>query len=354
MSLVFILRFRFKALGAFAAPVTFLVIGYAAMQSKEVRELMPALRSGWLGLHVSTAIIAYGSFGVCFVLSLIFLLRARVQQGSFLDQHLPDREKLDAISYRASALGLLFLTFTILSGAIWAERAWGSYWSWDPKETWSLVTWIVYAAYLHLRLRRGYILDYLEQDPYLVNIYEGFGFSKEYGSARGHSYTLEDVAATQRPHPKANCLTCKTPNLAKMVQDQGVGVYSMPFDEVMALMEEDVSCYTCHGNDAGSSGKLTVTHTYVTTALDENASAIDPATLSCGQCHIEYYFTPSDSETMMPYHSVAEMTPEAIYAYYEAMGFSDWTQPSTGTKLLKAQHPEMETFLQGKHAALVP
>ena len=201
--------------------------------------------------------------------------------------------------------------------------------------------------------KNSYILDYLEQDPYLVNIYEGFGFSKEYGSARGHSYTLEDVAATQRPHPKANCLTCKTPNLAKMVQDQGVGVYSMPFDEVMALMEEDVSCYTCHGNDAGSSGKLTVTHTYVTTALGENASAIDPATLSCGQCHIEYYFTTSDSETMMPYHSVAEMTPEAIYAYYEAMGFSDWTQPSTGTKLLKAQHPEMETFLQGKHAALL-
>ncbi|MBQ4452176.1 MAG: c-type cytochrome biogenesis protein CcsB [Clostridia bacterium] len=156
VSLVFILRFRFKALGAFAAPVTFLVIGYAAMQSKAVRELMPALRSGWLGLHVSTAIIAYGSFGVCFVLSLIFLLRARAQQGSFLDQHLPDREKLDVISYRASALGLLFLTFTILSGAIWAERAWGSYWSWDPKETWSLVTWIVYAAYLHLRLRRGW------------------------------------------------------------------------------------------------------------------------------------------------------------------------------------------------------
>ena len=156
VSLVFILRFRFKALGAFAAPVTFLVIGYAAMQSKEVRELMPALRSGWLGFHVSTAIIAYGAFGVCFVLSLIFLMRSRVQAGSFLDAHIPGREKLDMISYRASALGLLFLTFTILTGAIWAERAWGSYWSWDPKETWSLVTWIVYAAYLHLRLRRGW------------------------------------------------------------------------------------------------------------------------------------------------------------------------------------------------------
>ena len=73
VSLVFILKFRFSMLGVFASPVIFLVIGYAAMQSKEVKELMPALRSNWLGFHVSTAIIAYGAFGVSFVLSLIFL-----------------------------------------------------------------------------------------------------------------------------------------------------------------------------------------------------------------------------------------------------------------------------------------
>ena len=199
----------------------------------------------------------------------------------------------------------------------------------------------------------SYVTDYLEQDPYLVNIYEGYGFAKDYGSARGHAYTLEDVADTQRPHPKANCLTCKTPNFAKLVNDQGVGVYSMPFDEVMALMEEDISCYTCHGNDAGNAGALVVTHSYVNTALGGNVSQIDPATLSCGQCHIEYYFTPEESETMMPYHSVEEMTPAAILAYYNGMGFSDWTQESTGAHMLKAQHPEMETYLQGKHAALL-
>ena len=153
VSLIFILRFRFPVLGAFAAPVIFLMIGYAAMQSKEVKELMPALRSNWLGFHVSTAIIAYGSFGVSFVLSVIFLLRDRLKEKGFLDQHIPNKEKLDTISYRSVALGLLFLTFTIVTGAIWAERAWGSYWSWDPKETWSLVTWIIYAIYLHQRLR---------------------------------------------------------------------------------------------------------------------------------------------------------------------------------------------------------
>ena len=201
--------------------------------------------------------------------------------------------------------------------------------------------------------KNSYIVDYLDQDPYLKNIYEGFGFAKEYGSARGHEYTLEDVAKTARPHPLANCLTCKTPNFAKLVNDQGVGVYTMPFDEAMALMEESVSCYTCHGNEAGNKGELVVTHSYVNTALGENVGKIDPATLSCGQCHIEYYFTPADKETMMPYSSVEEMTPEAILAYYDAMDFADWTQESTGAKLLKAQHPEMETYLAGKHAKLL-
>ena len=197
------------------------------------------------------------------------------------------------------------------------------------------------------------IIDYLEQDPYLVNIYEGYGFAKDYGSARGHTYTLEDVADTERPHPMANCLTCKTPNFTKKVQDEGVSVYTMPFDEVMAEMEEPISCYNCHGNDAGNGGQITITHTYVTEALGENVNTIDPSTLSCGQCHIEYYFTPENKEAMMPYSSVEEMTPEAILAYYDAMDYSDWTQPSTGAKLLKAQHPEMETFLQGPHAGLL-
>ena len=156
LGMIFILRFKFHVMGAFISPVVFLMIGYAAMQSKEVRELMPALRSGWLGFHVSTAIIAYGAFGVSFVLGIIFLLRDKLREHGFLDQHIPDKQKLDLIEYRSVALGMLFLSFTIITGAIWAERAWGSYWSWDPKETWSLVTWIIYAIYLHLRIRRGY------------------------------------------------------------------------------------------------------------------------------------------------------------------------------------------------------
>ena len=147
VSLIFIHKYRFPALGIGAAPVIFLIIGYAAMQSREVRELMPALRSNWLAFHVSTAIISYGAFGVSFAVGIMFLLREKLKEGSYWDQHIPSLQKLDQI---------LFLTFTILTGAIWAERAWGSYWSWDPKETWSLVTWIIYMVYLHLRLRRGW------------------------------------------------------------------------------------------------------------------------------------------------------------------------------------------------------
>ena len=203
------------------------------------------------------------------------------------------------------------------------------------------------------------VVSYLEQDPYLVNIYEGYGFAKDYGSARGHSYTLEDLSKTGRPHPKANCITCKTDDFTRLVNTEGIEVYSRPFEDVMAQMTAmGISCYTCHGDNMGADGQPTVSHSYVSTALGDAAEEIDPAILVCGQCHIEYYFTPSDSETMMPYHSSAEMVPDAILAYYDnlempdgSVGFSDWTQPSTGAKMLKSQHPEMETVLNSSHYA---
>ena len=86
-------------------------------------------------------------------------------------------------------------------------------------------------------------------------------------------------------------------------------------------------------------GKLVVTHSYVNKALGDNVNSIDPKVLNCGQCHIEYYFTPEDSETMMPYHSTEEMTPEAILAYYDKMGFYDWIQPSTSQRCSRPSIP---------------
>ena len=156
VSLVFIFKYHFSILGVFATPVIFLVMGYAAMQSREIHALMPALQSNWLVFHVSTAILSYGSFGVSAVLGTVYLIRGRMREQSFWGQHVPQRERLDMIAYRSVCLGLLLLTVTIITGAFWAKKAWGNYWSWDPKETWSLVTWIIYAIYLHLRIMRGW------------------------------------------------------------------------------------------------------------------------------------------------------------------------------------------------------
>ncbi|MBQ1821439.1 MAG: ammonia-forming cytochrome c nitrite reductase subunit c552 [Clostridia bacterium] len=212
------------------------------------------------------------------------------------------------------------------------------------------------------------VVNYLELDPYLIAIYEGYGFAKDYGSARGHAYTLTDVAKTLRPHGNANCLTCKTPNFTKLVNDEGDEVYSRKFDDVyQQLIDNDaetVSCYTCHGNNPGNGTKakenLTVTHGYITLALGDNLGTIDPGILACGQCHIEYYFDAKTSATRMPHDSIEAMTPEATYEYYKTVlskdgtpGFYDWEQPSTGAKMLKVQHPEMETVLLGKHAGLL-
>jgi len=154
--LIFAKKFDFNALGTFVAPVTFLVIGYAAMQSREINALMPALQSNWLGFHVSMAIISYGAFGVAFAVAMVYLFEGHLQSSQFARRHFPEPAMLDLIVYRAVALGFLFLTLCMVTGAIWAQKAWGSYWSWDPKETWSLITWIIYAIYLHLRLNRGW------------------------------------------------------------------------------------------------------------------------------------------------------------------------------------------------------
>lgn len=221
-------------------------------------------------------------------------------------------------------------------------------------EEWASVFPEIVASY-QANSENSYRVSYIEQDPYITVLYEGFGFAKDYTSAIGHTYTLADVAETQRPHPLANCLTCKTPDFTKLVNDLGVEAYSMDFEEVYAQMNENISCYNCHANEAANDGQLVVTHSYVTNALGSEMDSIKPEVLSCGQCHIEYYFDPETKETKMPYNSVAGMNPSEILAYYNEMDFADWTQESTGTRMLKAQHPEFETFMGegSKHSALL-
>ena len=155
LSILFQCKSSFGALGVFSMPIITLLMLYSSFQNRSVKALMPALNSGWLVYHVSTVIVAYSAFCVAFVLSLVFLLRDRIKTGSFWDRHMPDKDALDLYSYRAAQLGLVFLTVTIILGALWAEQAWGNYWTWDPKETWSLITWLTYAMYLHLRMGKG-------------------------------------------------------------------------------------------------------------------------------------------------------------------------------------------------------
>lgn len=145
--------YKFTAIGAFVMPLGFLIMGYASMQSRAIRPLMPALQSNWLTIHVGTAVLSYGAFALACGIAFIYLIDARRPESRRI---LKDPEVSDILSYRAIVFGFFMLTIVIISGAIWAQRAWSRYWAWDPKETWSLITWIIYAVYLHLRLRRNW------------------------------------------------------------------------------------------------------------------------------------------------------------------------------------------------------
>jgi cytochrome c-type biogenesis protein CcsB len=133
--------------------LAFLSLGVASVlpeSARQVKPLVPALQSVWLYIHVITSFIGYAGFGVAFVASLLYLVR-RGRPGNGM---VPESSFSDGLSYRSVALGFTFLTLGILTGAIWAKHAWGRYWSWDPKETWALVTWLIYSFHLHSRLVR--------------------------------------------------------------------------------------------------------------------------------------------------------------------------------------------------------
>lgn len=216
-------------------------------------------------------------------------------------------------------------------------------------EEWAEMFPEIYASYM-ANLDNSETIDHVEEYPAIAVLYEGMAFNKYYNSARGHLYTLDDVGATGRPHPLSNCLTCKTPDYTALVNSTGVEVYKMEFDEVMSQIDEPVSCYNCHANEAGT-GKLVVTHQYLANAVGSDISEIDPVILSCAQCHNEYYFDPETKATTLPYSGIEAMHPDAILAYYNDMGFSDYTNPRTGTQMIKVQHPEFETFM-GEGSAL--
>jgi cytochrome c-type biogenesis protein CcsB len=151
------LRYRNRIIGAFVAFIPFLSLGLGSLLfDTTIRPLVPALQSNWLTAHVITCFLGYAAFAASFGVSLLYMVRQRLDPEGRMAKVLPSEDLLDHLNYRAIATGFPFLSLGIITGAIWADVAWGTYWSWDPKETWSLITWLIYAAFLHARLSRGW------------------------------------------------------------------------------------------------------------------------------------------------------------------------------------------------------
>jgi cytochrome c-type biogenesis protein CcsB len=153
-------RYGNRVIGAFSTPLAFLAMAYASLSpdvSDRIQPLIPALKSNWLIAHVITCFVGYGAFAVAFGVSIMYLLKAGREDGNAgLVGRFPATPVLDELTHQLVMFGFLFLCAGIITGAVWANSAWGRYWGWDPKETWSLITWFVYAGLLHARLMRGW------------------------------------------------------------------------------------------------------------------------------------------------------------------------------------------------------
>jgi cytochrome c-type biogenesis protein CcsB len=153
-------KYQNRVIGAFTTPLAFLALAYASLSpniSDRIQPLIPALKSNWLIAHVIACFIGYGAFAVACGVSFMYLVKQKSSDNkSSMLNLLPDVDMLDDLNHRLVMFGFLFLSVGIITGAVWAHSAWGRYWGWDPKETWSLITWFVYATLLHARMMRGW------------------------------------------------------------------------------------------------------------------------------------------------------------------------------------------------------
>jgi len=164
VSLVYLIaatRTDLRWLGVWVVGTVLLTLGVAVtLLYTESAQLVPALKSWWLVIHVSAAAISGGAFTLSAGLITAYLIRLRAEErgtaGNGLASRLPSSQRLDALAYRTIAFVFPVWTFAVIAGAIWAENAWGRYWGWDPKETWAFVTWVIYAGYLHARSTAGW------------------------------------------------------------------------------------------------------------------------------------------------------------------------------------------------------
>jgi cytochrome c-type biogenesis protein CcsB len=157
----FLLHFRYKIglLSSFVMPIIFLMMLVASFLSRDIKPLSPVLQSYWLGIHTVFAFLGNAAFAMAFGIGLMYLIQEHYVKSKRLGglyERLPSLQTLDDINYRLITLGFPLLTLAIITGALWAGNAWGRLWNWDPRETWSLITWLIYAIVLHARLVAGW------------------------------------------------------------------------------------------------------------------------------------------------------------------------------------------------------
>ncbi len=154
------IRYKNRTISTFSSALVFLAMAYASLSpgiSDHIQPLIPALKSNWLIAHVLTCFLGYAGFAVAFAISILFLIKktgGQSEEGML--SHVPDPDMLDELTHQMVMFGFFFLSIGIITGAVWANSAWGRYWGWDPKETWSLITWFIYAILLHARMMRGW------------------------------------------------------------------------------------------------------------------------------------------------------------------------------------------------------
>jgi len=201
-------------------------------------------------------------------------------------------------------------------------------------------------ASIELNANNDQKVSYLDEYPFLATIYEGSAFAKMYDSARGHTYDLEDVQNSARvgEKTKAVCYACKGSYYpVAELQDTDGSLYKTPFASVDASKLQPISCYDCHLNNPGTA---TSSRQYFNNAFPNASVEWGSNVAVCGQCHNEYYFDPASGAVELP----AGITSASdMLAYYNSIGFTDHTNPRTGVKQLKAQHPEVQNFAGSVH-----
>ncbi len=239
---------------------------------------------------------------------------------------------------------------------------------WEPDNAvWGQSYPRQYESYLKTRIRDtktkfggAYPRDYLEEDPFQVILFAGYGFSKEYLQARGHYYAVQDVRETARiatPFQAATCWTCKSTDVPRMMDKMGVKEFcAANFHDLTSEITHPIGCQDCHDPNTL---RLRITRPALREAFAAMGRNIDEAShqemrsLVCSQCHVEYYFKTDEAAGLKNYLTFPwpkGTTADDMLAYYDAIDFADYVHPISGTRIVKAQHPDYELYRTGVHS----